>query len=583
MKNLSSSLQRGMENGRTLTPWMSVIRIFLFVACIGLIATIARVGAGMFVPFAPPAITPDNIDLSPSRVPYYMARSTLRMFLTLPVSLVFSIIYGYIAAHSRRAEKIMVPMLDILQSVPVLGFLSVTVTGFIALFKGSLFGLEAASLFAIFTGQAWNMTFSFYQSLRSIPAELKDACHVYQLGRWQTFRRLELPSSMIPLIWNTMMSFGGGWFFVAASEAISVLNAQYVLPGIGSYVTFAIKAQDHAALLYAAIAMIVMILLTDQFFWRPLIAWSDRFKVELTESDSQPQSWVFDLLMDSGIPLRFHTFRRKIGSMLSRQVRFRFKPLKGFQEAKEGRSVVDRGYNLVLLLGVFALVFEGFRFILTTVTAGEIATTGFLAFFTFLRVFALVAISSLIWVPVGVLIGFKPKWARICQPVALFLASFPANFLFPFVTALFLRYSFPIDIGSAVLMSLGAQWYVLFNIIGGAQAIPSDLKEMAQSFRLKGWQLWKALILPGIFPYWVTGAVTAAGGAWNASIVAEIVTWGQTTLQAKGLGAYIASATEHGDWPRIALGVGTMSLFVVLLNRGFWSRLYKIASVKYAF
>ena len=543
-----------------------------------LLALVARLGAGTLVSFHPPDVVP-GIDLDPRNLPYYAGRSTLRMFIALFCSTVFTLAYGYVAANSPRAERVMVPLLDILQSVPVLGFLSITVTGFIALFPGSLLGLEAASIFAIFTSQVWNMTFSFYQSLKTVPKDLDEAMTLYRLSRWQRFTKLEIPSATIGLVWNAMMSFGGGWFFVAASEAISVLNQAYTLPGIGSYVAAAIAKQDLTPLGWALVTIAVIIILTDQLFWRPLIAWSNKFRIEQSASSDVPESWVYDLLKAARIP-------RLLGKALTpvqegiNHLLSGLAPAPSPQIAAQNRAG-DRLYSLILLIIVGALVVTGVHFILTTVGMGEVVTTFGLGLLTLLRVTALLIFATLVWTPIGVAIGFNPKLARLLQPVVQFLASFPANFIFPFATLFFIQTHISINWGSILLMALGSQWYILFNSIAGAQSIPTDLREMATDVGLKGWQRWRRLIIPGIFSAWVTGGVTASGGAWNASIVSEVVSWGQSTLIATGLGAYIAKATEIGDWPRITLGIGMMSLFVVGINRLLWRRLYHLAETKY--
>ncbi|WAL61848.1 ABC transporter permease [Thermocoleostomius sinensis] len=545
-----------------------------------LLALIARIGAGTLVSFYPPDVVP-AVDLNPRNLPYYAGRSTLRMFIALFFSTVFTLVYGYIAANSRRAERVMIPLLDILQSVPVLGFLSITVTGFIALFPGSLLGLEAASIFAIFTSQVWNMTFSFYQSLRTVPKELDEAATLYQLSRWQRFTKLDVPSATIGLLWNAMMSFGGGWFFVAASEAISVLNQEYTLPGIGSYVAAAIVAENLPALGWALLTIAIVIVLVDQLFWRPLIAWSDKFRMEQSASAEAPESWVYDLLQAARIPRMLGKAltptREAVNRVLSRLTL----PKSTFKVDVDQEQRGDRLYNVILLIIIGILVAWALHFILTTVGIGEVFKTFWLGLLTLLRVTVLLLFATVIWTPIGVAIGFNPKLARTLQPVVQFLASFPANFIFPFATLFFIRTNISIEWGSILLMALGAQWYILFNSIAGAQSIPTDLREMADDIGLKGWQRWRKLIIPGIFSAWVTGGVTASGGAWNASIVSEIVAWGQTTLVATGLGAYIAEATTVGDWPRITLGIGMMSLFVVGLNRLLWRRLYQLAETKY--
>ncbi|WP_448562454.1 ABC transporter permease [Trichothermofontia sp.] len=545
-----------------------------------LLALVARVGAGALVSFEPPNIVP-AIDLDPRNLPYYAGRSTLRMFITLFFSTVFTLVYGYVAAHSRRAERVMIPLLDILQSVPVLGFLSITVTGFIALFPGSLLGLEAASIFAIFTSQVWNMTFSFYQSLRTVPKELDEAARLYQLSRWQRFTKLEVPSATIGLLWNAMMSFGGGWFFVAASEAISVLNQEYTLPGIGAYLAAAIAAENLTALGWALLTIAIVVVLVDQLFWRPLIAWSDKFRMEQSASAEVPESWVYDLLQTARIPRMLGKALTPVSESLSQTLSKLTQIKSTFPEDSPQRQRGDRLYNAILLVIIGFLVAWVLHFILTTVGICEVLKTFWLGILTMLRVIVLLLLATVIWTPIGVAIGFHPQLARILQPVVQFLAAFPANFIFPFATLFFIRTHISIEWGSILLMALGAQWYILFNSIAGAQSIPTDLREMANDIGLKGWQRWQKLIIPGIFSAWVTGGVTASGGAWNASIVSEIVTWGSTTLTATGLGTYIAEATSVGDWPRITLGISMMSVFVVGLNRLLWRRLYQLAENKY--
>lgn len=552
--------------------------IVVILGTLVLLAIIAKLGQGTLVAFSPPDVLP-TVDLGVENLVYYTGRSTLRMFIALFFSTVFTLIYGYIAANSPKAERIMIPLLDILQSVPVLGFLSITVTGFIALFPGSLLGLEAASIFAIFTSQVWNMTFSFYQSLKTVPKELQEAVTLYQLSGWQKFVKLELPSAIIGLLWNAMMSFGGGWFFVTASEAISVLNQEYTLPGIGSYLAMAIAQENIMALAEALVAMTIMIILVDQFFWRPLIAWSDKFRLEQNASANVIESWVYDILTTARIPTlvaqSLTPFTDRINEILSALS----KPSKQNKKTVSENNETIYNISLWIILGILiALILH---FIISTVGIGEIFRVLGLGFLTLLRVTFLVIFATLIWTPMGVAIGFNPKLANFLQPVVQFLASFPANFIFPFATLFFIRFNISLDWGSILLMALGAQWYILFNSIAGAQSIPTDLREMSKDIGLKGWQRWQKLIIPGIFSAWVTGGVTASGGAWNASIVAEVVSWGSDKLVAQGLGAYITEATEIGDWPRIALGISMMSLFVVVINRVFWRKLYKLAEEKY--
>ena len=559
-------------------PALGLADLAVGLGTLALLYAVTRVGAQSFVKFSPPEVIP-SISLDPRILPNYTARSALRMFIALGFSTLFSFIYGYTAARSKRAERVLVPLLDILQSVPVLGFLSVTVTAFIALFRGSLLGLEAASIFAIFTGQAWNMTFSFYQSLRSVPSELDEMATLYRLSKWERFARLELPAAMIGLVWNGMMSFGGGWFFLAASEAISVLNRQYSLPGIGSYVAAAIQAKDFRALAWAIAAMIFLILAIDQLFWKPLVTMADKYKMELSAGEER-HFWVVDLWRSASLPARLYAFVEPIFHKLDRWLSAATAFPAGVGRVKAS-PIGDRVYNAVLILVTAGLLVAAAHFVLAGIGLGEVGRAALLGLATAGRVVVLLIFSTLVWTPIAVAIGFSPKLARISQPVVQILASFPANFLFPFATLGFIRLGLSLNWGSILLMALGAQWYLLFNVIGGAQGIPNDLREMAASIGLKGGREWRALIGPGIFGSWVTGAVTASGGAWNASIVSELVSWGNTTLKADGLGAYISDATAKGDWPRIILGVGLMSIFVVGLNRLVWRPLYDLAETKY--
>jgi NitT/TauT family transport system permease protein len=544
-----------------------------------LLAIIAKVGAAAFVPFTAKIVP--HVDLDPRNLPYYAARSTLRMFVALVWSTLFTLVYGYFAARNKRAERVLIPLLDILQSVPVLGYLSVIITAFIALFRGSLLGLEFAAIFAIFTSQAWNMTFSFYQSLKSVPAELQEAAALYRLSGWQRFVQLDIPFATIGLVWNAMISFGGGWFFLAASEAITVLNHNYTLPGVGSYVAAAVAAQDMRALGWAIVTIAVVIVLVDQLFWRPVVAWADRFRFEQSAAAEAPRSWVFDVIRAANVPVLVGRAWAPVGDSISRLLASvtdaRFASRRSIGQGTRG----DRLFDAVVVGVVIVLSVVALRFILTTAGFGEIFKVFGLGLATMARVAILVAFATIVWTPIGVAIGFNPRLAYALQPVVQFLSSFPANFIFPFATLAFIRLGVPINLGAILLMALGSQWYILFNAIAGAQSIPTDLREMCDDCDLQGWRRWRRLIVPGIFASLVTGAITASGGAWNASIVSEVVSWGNTTLTATGLGTYITEATTRGDWPRIVLGVSMMSLFVVAVNRMVWRPLYGYAQKRF--
>jgi NitT/TauT family transport system permease protein len=564
----------GLLLGSRPLNWADAV---VFLSLMGLLASTAWLGHGLWAPFTP-EVRP-VVDLSPWNLPYYAARSLVRMFAALGASLAFTLVVATWAAKSARAARLILPALDILQSVPVLGFLSATVTFFIGLVPGHVLGLEIASIFAVFTSQVWNLTFAFYHVLVTLPREQAEALTLYRVSSWQRFTHFELPAGIIPLVWNAMMSFGGGWFFLAASEAITVLNQELLLPGVGSFMALAVKAADVRALGWAVLTMVVLILVVDAVFWRPLVAWAEKFKVEESAAAELPTSPILDLLRRSHLIPRFEARLARLDEWVDRLWRRSLGPA---DSTRPARRVWDRGLTAILWAAIGLLVLRGVSFVVTAVTWHEAITVLGLGGLTLLRVVVVVALAALVWTPIGTWIGMNPRVARFAQPVVQVLASFPANFLFPLFTIVFLRFGWSLQWGGALLMALGAQWYLLFNTIAGAMAIPNDLREMAQDLGVRGASRWRALILPAIFPAWVTGALTAAGGAWNASIVAEVVTWGDTTLKANGLGAYIASATTAGDWARIVLGVAVMSAYVVVLNRLVWRRLERLAATRYS-
>ncbi len=567
--------------GALVRPRRTAADVAVFLGAAAALWLIVRLAHGAATAWTP-ATAPSTVSTDPAELPYYAGRSLLRMFVALVLSVGFTFGYATAAARLRRTEKILLPALDILQSVPVLGFLSVTITGFIALFPGSQLGLECASIFAIFTSQAWNMTFAFHHSLVSQPRDLDEASRLLRLSRWQRFWRVDVPSGMIPLVWNGMMSFGGGWFFLTASEALSVNNQKFALPGIGAYVATASEEGDLGKVLLAVGAMVVLVVGVNVLFWRPLTAWSERFRIENSEAAEAPRSLVLDLLRRSRIPALLGRVLGKLVFPLDRALAvfglaeypLRFSPAR------------RRAADIVFSVVVFGLILYGavrmVLFIGETTGYGEIGHVLLLGLITFARVVTLVVVGTLVWVPIGVWIGMNPRVSRLAQPVVQVLASFPANFLFPLITAVLVATGISLDWGGILLMSLGAQWYILFNVIAGASAIPHDLREASANLRLPRALWWRRLVLPAIFPSYVTGGITAAGGAWNASIVAEIVSYNGVTLTATGLGAYIADATGSGDSGRILLGVAVMSLYVVGLNRLFWRRLYRIAERRFS-
>ncbi|TNB91195.1 ABC transporter permease subunit [Pseudomonas jessenii] len=523
------------------------------------------------------------ISLDPGNLPEYAMRTTLRMLAAMVAALVFTLLYGTLAAKSRRAEKLLVPVLDILQSVPVLGYISFTVTFFLLLFPGRVLGAEFAAIFAIFTSQAWNMTFSFYQSLRMLPRDLVEVSTNLQLSGWQSFWKLDVPFAMPGLVWNMMMSMSGGWFFVVASEAITVGDQTITLPGIGSYLAMAIAQKDLHAVGYVILTMIVVILIYDQFLFRPLVAWADKFRMENTASQTAaPESWVLNLIQRTRLIQRLlRPFSRAISRLGNMRLNLPRAARHTLSADNPSRAkMIDWIWGtLIALLTAYAL-YHIVLYVGTEVTLAEVGHVLLLGFFTLLRVAGLILIASLIWVPLGVMIGLRPALAEKIQPLAQFLAAFPANLLFPVFVIVILRYQLNPDIWLSPLIVLGTQWYILFNVIAGASAFPNDYKEAAANFRIRGWLWWRKVMLPGIFPYYVTGAITASGGAWNASIVSEFVSWGQDKVVAHGLGAYIAQTTAAGDFPKITLGVVVMAIFVVAFNRLFWRPMYAVAENK---
>jgi NitT/TauT family transport system permease protein len=512
-------------------------------------------------------------------LPEYAARTTLRMLAALGLSMLFTLTYATWAAKSERAGKILVPLLDILQSVPILGFISITVVFFMSLAPGRVLGAEFASIFAIFTSQAWNMAFSFYQSLRTIPNELSEAADSFRLSPWMRFWQLEVPFGLPALVWNMMMSMSGGWFFVVASESISVGHTTVALPGVGSYIALAIEQKNLVAIAWAIGAMLLVILLYDQLLFRPLVAWVDRFRVEQEPGVRVPQSWALTMMRRSRLiqagKLAFQSFVL----WTSRAVPRRDRLLAAVAQAPR------RGLDLLWLVVIVAAVALGLWHIVAVVVTHtsphEALQVSGLALITAFRVFFLIGLASLIWVPIGVWVGLRPRAAQIVQPIAQFMAAFPANLLFPIAVFGIVTWKLNPDIWLSPLMILGTQWYILFNVIAGASALPAELRYASENFGVKGWLWWRKVALPGVLPFYVTGAITASGGSWNAAIVAEIATWGSTTVVARGLGSYIAEATTAGDFHRIVLGIGTMSLFVVLINRIFWRPLYYYAERKY--
>ena len=543
---------------------------------VGVVAFFGEASRQLLEPLAHLQANPLSLD--PGNLPGYAARTTLRMFAALLLSLLFTFTYATWAAKNERVGRLLIPILDILQSVPILGFISITVVFFMSLVPGRVLGAEFAAIFAIFTSQAWNMAFSFYQSLRTVPAELTEAARSFHLSSWMRFWQLEVPFALPALIWNTMMSMSGGWFFVVASESISVGDTSVSLPGIGSYIALAIEHRNLAAIGWAILTMLIVILAYDQLLFRPLVAWVDGLRFEQDPGGHRPRSWALSVMRRSHLvsvvtrtfysTIRWTSWAVPIGTAHTPGAR---------QKSSRPGST---GILIILLIGGLALA-GGIRVLSTGLEPGDILKVIGLGFITLLRVMVLIALASAIWVPIGVWVGLRPRAMEIVQPIAQFLAAFPANIAFPLAVYAIVEWRLNPDVWLSPLMILGTQWYILFNVIAGASTMPGELRNAAANFQLGGWLWWRRVALPAVLPFYVTGAITASGGSWNAAIVAELASWGNERVRAHGLGAYIADATASGNFHKIVLGIATMSLFVVAINRLFWRPLYFYAERRF--
>lgn len=571
--NLNAANKRLLPNG-----W----DVIAFPLIIGLIAMMAVGFQQSMLPIT--SLETQAISLDPANLPEYAIRTTLRMLVAMLAALLFTLVYGTLAAKSRRAEKVLIPLLDILQSVPVLGYISFTVTFFIALFPGRVLGVELAAIFAIFTSQAWNMTFSFYQSLRTVPNDLVEVSRGFHLTAWQRFWKLDVPFSIPGLVWNMMMSMSGGWFFIVASEAITVGNNTFTLPGIGAYLAQAILTENLHAVGWVLLAMTIVILAYDQLLFRPLVAWADKFRMENTRSSDAPTSWVLNLMRQTRL---IHRLLTPLGMLIAITARIPLRlptlhwPCSQTLPRQKLSRLGDRVWGVLVSLLTAYIAYQVITYVKSGVTLGEIGHVFVLGLITLLRVTVLILLSTLVWVPIGVMIGLRPALPGKIQPIAQFLAAFPANLLFPVFVITIVHFQLNPDIWLSPLIVLGTQWYILFNVIAGTMAFPNDYREAAANFHIRGWQWWRNVMLPGIFPYYITGAITASGGAWNASIVAEFVQWGNTQITAHGLGAYIAETTAEGSFPKIILGIAMMSLFVTLFNRLLWRPMYAYAEARF--
>jgi NitT/TauT family transport system permease protein len=557
--------------------WSVVTDFFLFAAGLSVFYAILVLARTWFGPFNPHV----EISRDPSHLPLYAAYSLLRITIAYVLSLAFTLVYGYVAAYNPRAERIMIPLLDILQSIPVLSFLPGVMLAMVALFPHSQIGVEMGAILLIFTGQVWNMAFSFYSSLKSIPREMREAGKIYRFSWYQRFTQYELPYAAIGLVWNSMMSVAGGWFMLMVCEMFVLGSKDFRLPGLGSYLQTAANAGDSQAILWGVGTMVAVIVLVDQIVWRPIIAWAEKFKMEQVESTDAPTSWFLNLVQHSRLLVRL---RQRVFRPLRERLNLRFARGIGEEHVETVPAAwkvwLGRTIAALAVLAVFyamvrtvGMLMELNRSDLRQILEGAGATFG--------RVVAALLIGALWTIPVGVAIGFSPKLARIAQPLAQIAASVPATALFPIVLLMLIRVGGGLGIGSIVLLLLGTQWYILFNVIAGAMAIPTDLKEAASLFKFTSVQRWRTLILPGIFPYLVTGMVTASGGAWNATILAEYFRLKDKTYSTIGLGATISRATESGNFALLLGSTIVMAMVVVTINRLVWRRMYRVAAARY--
>jgi NitT/TauT family transport system permease protein len=560
--------------------WAFLIDIAVFLFVFAAIYGIYAIGRAWMAPIAPTS----HISQSPRALPLYALYSVVRISVAYALSLVFALGYGYVAASSRRAEVVLVPLLDILQSIPVLSFLPGVMLAMVAIFPHKQIGVELGSILLIFTGQVWNIAFSFYSSLKTEPRELREAAIIYRFGYWQRFVQLDLPFSTIGLVWNSMMSVAGGWFFLMACEMFVLGDRDFRLPGLGSFLQTAAGNGDTRAVLWGLAAMVGVIVLLDQLVWRPIIVWADKFKFEQVESASVTPNTLLRLLGRASFVIRgYRMVVRPVADWLTRTFAV------GARRAASTFSAPKQDTTRrVLLIVLAAVILVGLGFAVFH-AVGELSDLHRADYFhllrsaalTFVRVNAALLIGALWTVPVGVAIGSNPRLSRIAQPLAQLAASIPATALFPVILLFLLRLRGGLEIAAMTLMLLGTQWYILFNVIAGAMAIPTDLKETARIFHFGRWHRWRYLILPGIFPYLVTGMVTASGGAWNASIIAEYFHFQGKILSAPGLGSTISRASDAGHFDVLLAATLIMATVVVLINRFVWRRLYRLASSRF--
>jgi NitT/TauT family transport system permease protein len=616
MLNVYNILKKKSSNLRfNIWDIISIATVFV------LFMLLAKAATGMGTPYKIGEPLPISLDIS--SLPYYSIRTVFRMAIALVISLLFSLIIGYASAKNRRAEMVFIPLIDILQSVPVQGFLSLSVIPFIMLFPNTLLGPECAAIFAIFSSQAWNMTLSIYQSVKILPKDYHEVGLDLNLNAWQRFWRIELPYATPGLLWNMMVSLSSGWFYVVASEAISVNKHEILLPGIGSYIAIANDLGNTTAMIYAIVAMLIIIFVYDQLIFRPLLKVSTQFQdihnsedIDLNHNHNNNKnkpyeynSWVYDVLQKTHLVKELLILKDYLVDFWINYLALAYKKIKAFisdvnfsfnfiyklnfknqPSATKNRNKDNNYYSntitidwfacLILLLLITGLAFL-FDFIHDNLSYHEIFHVIYLGFITWFKIFILVMLCSLFWIPIGVYVGSNPSLSKYMQPVIQFLAAFPANIFYPFFALFIIKYNLNVELATAPLLIIGTQWYILFNVIAGINAIPKDIKDAVKNLQVKRLLWWRKVMLPAIFPYYITGAITAVGGAWNASLLAEALQWNKIVITATGLGSYIAQAATNGDFARQALGITVMTLYVIILNKTLWQRLYNLSANRY--
>lgn len=563
-----------LSNPKGINLWDVALLVLIFSAILLVVWNIQQIASPYHVGQSM------HVSLDPRHLPTYAVRSIFRLLMGLCCSLLFTFVVGTLAAKNKTAERVIIPAIDVLQSIPPLGFLSLVAISLIQLFPHSLLGVECASIFTVFTAQVWNITLNFYQSLRAIPHELCEASAMFQLSAWQRFWRLEVPFATPGLLWNAMVSMSASWFFVVASEAMTVSGQTIMLPGIGSYIALAIEQSNLQAIYRAIFAMFIVILIYDQLLFRPMLLWAEKFKCSESDDDVVFGSWLVRLFQRTKLMKTIlSSIRRCIGTIINSL----FVSSPAMLPSKLSSYTVPKGLRRpvgwlasIILWGSICLSLGWLALFLIKVShLVEIKKVFFFGLLTAARVMSLIIASIIIWLPIGVWIGMRPKWIAWIQPMIQFLAAFPANVLFPLVTIVIVRYALNPEIWTSPLMILGTQWYILFNVIAGVRALPRELHQSTALFGVKRWLWWRRFILPGIAPYLVTGAMSAAGGAWNASMIAEVIRWGDIHLQATGLGAYMTMAASQGHFDKLAIGLFVMCLYVLLINGVIWRPLYR--------